>query len=200
MIVPFSVFADDGGTVGTNMGLDFYSRIDDAGDRLAQGIVDIRLKNKKTYASLGCGAKWLGSEPIDGQLLEDLTGGNYALLLRIASQKNVTLTTPALSSLSQCLAEKYNDIQKAAHEDGNTLENVGNIGLYTDGDTANSDYDLVADITRINSIIFREKYDYNGTKNGTAGAIGRLLAGTIRVGPLFLDDPLSPSTSGENPP
>lgn len=29
-----------------------------------------------------------------------------------------------------------------------------------DGDTANSDYDILADVTRINTIIFKEKYEY----------------------------------------
>jgi hypothetical protein len=29
-----------------------------------------------------------------------------------------------------------------------------------DGDTANSDYDILTDISRINTIIFSEKYEY----------------------------------------
>ena len=29
-----------------------------------------------------------------------------------------------------------------------------------DGDTGNSDYDIIADIGRINTIIFKEKYEY----------------------------------------
>lgn len=53
-----------------------------------------------------------------------------------------------------------------------------------DGDTANSDYDILTDITRINAIIFKEKYDYTGTKNANAGAIASMLAGNP-VAPLF---------------
>lgn len=62
------------------------------------------------------------------------------------------------------------------------LESVGNVGLYLDGDTANSDYDLLADITRINSIIFKEKYDYTGTRNATSRAIADMLAGKVFAG------------------
>lgn len=41
----------------------------------------------------------------------------------------------------------------------------------------NSDYDIVSDITKINAIIFKEKYDYKGTKNASARAISNMLAG-----------------------
>ena len=46
-----------------------------------------------------------------------------------------------------------------------------------DGDITNSDYDIVSDITRINAIIFKEKYDYTGAKNHSAGAIANMLSG-----------------------
>ncbi len=183
-MMPFSSYADDAGGVGTNMGLDFYSRIDDLGDSLAQGIVSRRLTEKGNYGSLGCGATWMNSSKIDQKLLDELVVGNYTLLLRIAWAKKVSLTTTTLASLSQCLVEKYSIIQKSARNDQNTLEMVGNIWLYMDGDTANSDYDIVSDITRINTIIFKEKYDYVGTKNASAGAIASMLAGQA-IAPLF---------------
>ena len=80
--------------------------------------------------------------------------------MQIANSKRVNLTTDAESSLRQCLVEKYNSIERVAHEDQDTLETVGNVGLYMDGDTANSDYDILSDITRINTLIFKEKYEY----------------------------------------
>lgn len=46
-LMPFSVYgADEGGIIGQNLGLDFYSRIDDAGDKVAQAIVSRRLTEK----------------------------------------------------------------------------------------------------------------------------------------------------------
>jgi hypothetical protein len=182
--MPFFSYAANDGAIGSNLGLDFYSRIDDAGDSITQAIVSRRLTEKGTYSSLGCGAPWLASERIDRRLLDELAGGNYTLLLRIADTKKATLTTSTLSLLAQCLVEKYKKIQKSASDDQTTLEQVWSIGLYMDGDTANSDYDILTDITRINAIIFKEKYDYTGTKNASAGAIASMLAGNP-VAPLF---------------
>jgi hypothetical protein len=42
-MMPFSSYAEEEGIIGSNLGLDFYSRIDDAGDSLAQGIVMRRI-------------------------------------------------------------------------------------------------------------------------------------------------------------
>ncbi len=176
--------SEDMGVVGSNLGLDFYSRIDDAWDALAQSILMKRIWEKRTYGALWCGASWLASEPIDAGSLEWLRTGNTAILISLARSRQVTLTTPSESSLRQCLVEKYNGLDQRAHEDQDTLESVGNIGLYLDGDTANSDYDLLADITRINSIIFKEKYPYTGTKNASAKSIASLLRGDP-VAPLF---------------
>ncbi len=83
-VVPFSSYAEDSGVIGSNLGFDFYSRIDDAGDSLAQGIVTRRLSEKGNYRSLGCGAPWMNNEKIDQKLLDELVVGNYTLLMRIA--------------------------------------------------------------------------------------------------------------------
>ena len=106
----------------------------------------------------------------------------------------MSLTTESESSLRQCLVEKYNQIDQRAHQDQDILETVGNVGLYLDGDTANSDYDLLADITRINAIIFKEKYDYTGTRNAASQAIAAMLAGKVFAGvvPVTLSSSLSP--------
>ncbi len=176
--------AEDNGIIGSNLWLDFYSRIDDAWDALAESILLKRIWEKRTYGALGCGASWLASETIDAGSLEWLRTGNTAILISLARTKQVTLTTQSESSLRQCLVEKYNGLDQRAHEDQDTLESVGNIWLYLDGDTANSDYDLLADITRINSIIFKEKYPYTGTKNASAKSIASLLRG-YPIAPLF---------------
>lgn len=46
-----------------------------------------------------------------------------------------------------------------------------------DGDTANSDYDVIADIEKINSLIFSEELPYNGTKNAGKISLANLLSG-----------------------
>ena len=72
IVMPFSSYAEEEGVIGSNLGLDFYSRIDDAGDSLSRGIVTRRLTEKGTYGSLGCGAPWMNSEKIDSRLLDEL--------------------------------------------------------------------------------------------------------------------------------
>lgn len=194
LLVPFCTnAADEPGIIGSNLWLDFYSRIDDAWDALAQGITRRRLREKWNYGSLGCGASWLSGERIDQNALDQLRAGNTAILVQIANSKRVNLTTDPESSLRQCLVERYNTIQRSAYEDQNTLETVGNIWLYMDGDTANSDYDILSDITRINTIIFKEKYEYKWTKNATAQAVADMLVGKV-VAPLF------PLPVGSTPP
>lgn len=136
-----------------------------------------RLSERGIYGSLGCGASWLSDIAINQGDLDALREGNTAILGRLASSKRVDLTTVSESSLRQCLVEKYNEIDRAAHQDQDALETVGNVGLYMDGDTANSDYDIASDISRINSIIFKQRYDYIGTKNASAQAIADLLSG-----------------------
>ena len=53
-----------------------------------------------------------------------------------------------------------------------------------DGNTNNSDYDIMTDIEKINSLIFSETLTYNGTANLGKGSISDLLAGKI-IAPLI---------------
>ncbi len=126
----------------------------------------------------------MSGERIDQRLLDELSVGNYSRLNILASFKKIRMTTSGLASLSQCLVDSYKTLQRAAHEDQDALEIVGNVGLYMDGDNSNSDYDIISDIARINTIIFKEKYDYIGTKNASAQAISKMLVGTS-IAPLF---------------
>ena len=193
LLVPIFVdAAEDTGVIGSNQWLDFYSRIDDAGDALAQGIVRRRLAEKQTYGALGCGASWLAGMSIRQSDLDALRLGDTAILVQLAATKRVDLTTNSESSLRQCLVERYNEIDRIAHQDQDALETVGNVGLYMDGDIANSDYDIASDIARINSIIFKQRYDYIGTKNASAQAIADLLSGKA-IAPLF------PAIAGASP-
>jgi hypothetical protein len=159
-LMPFLVSVRAFADIGSNPGFDFYSRIDDSGDTLAQRLTRTRLSEKGTYGSLGCGASWMASVPIDQGMLDELRVGTLSRLMQLASQKKANIDTNNLSQLAQCLVEKYNNLESGARRDQNTLETVGNIGLYMDGDTANSDYDILTDISRINQVIFSEKYEY----------------------------------------
>lgn len=105
-------------------------------------------------------------------------------MVQLASKKKVQLSTVSESTLRQCLVEKYNNLQDDAYKDQRTLESVGNTGLYSDGDVQNSDYDILHDISRINGVLFKSKYEYKGTKNASAKALSDMLAGKP-IAPLF---------------
>jgi hypothetical protein len=188
ILMPLSLYAtEDNGIVWVNLGVDFYSRIDDAGDSLAQGIITRRVGEMWTYQKFGCGAPaWLSSIRVMQSDLDKLSAGYTDLLVKFAGNKWITISTNDELKLRTCIVDKYNTIKQGAYSDQNTLEVVWNIWLYTDGDTANSDYDILSDISRINTIIFKEKYDYNGSKNGAAKAIASMLSGKP-IAPLFVE-------------
>ena len=52
-----------------------------------------------------------------------------------------------------------------------------------DGNTANSDYDIVADVEKINALIFTEELKYNGTKNMGKKSLSNLISGK-KIAPL----------------
>lgn len=61
-----------------------------------------------------------------------------------------------------------------------------------DGDTTNSDYDIIADIEKINSIIFSKNIKYSGEKNTSAKSFHDFLLGKP-VASLFGED--TPTTT-----
>lgn len=201
-LMPLLTFAEpDFGPIGQNPGLDFYSRIDDAGYSLANAITRKRLTGYNTYSQLGCNlSSWIAGEKIDQNLLEQVSVGDYGLLIALAGSKKIqNLTTTQIAGITQCLSEKYRAIQLQSIKDQETYETVGNVGLYMDGDTANSDFDIVADIQKINTLIFKSQDKYTGTRNKNSNAIRNMIAGSP-VAPLFGVPPKTNSTSPIIPP
>lgn len=126
---------------------------------------------------------------MDERVLIELSYGEYERLIALASKNNTTIgNTDSLARLAACLSATYNLLYEKAGEQEEALSTVGNIGLYTDGDTKNSDYDIVADIEKINAILFTEKIDYLGTKNMGKISLTNLLQGKP-VGSLFTNSP-----------
>ena len=126
---------------------------------------------------------------MDERVLIELSYGQYERLLSLANKNNTTIgNTDSLTRLAACLSKTYTLLYEKAGEQEGALSTVGNLGLYTDGDTKNSDYDIVADIEKINGILFTEKIDYLGTKNVGKISLTKLLQGKP-VGSLFTSSP-----------
>jgi hypothetical protein len=104
----------------------------------------------------------------------------------------VSLSTPEFSRITQCLSEKYATIIQHASISQDAIETVATTGLYADGDTRNSDYDIISDIQRINTIVFKDQNRYTGVQNNTSTKIRDFIAGQ-KIAPLFGVQPRSGS-------
>ena len=63
-----------------------------------------------------------------------------------------------------------------------------------DGDISNSDYDIITDITKINTLIFSQDIKYTGATNKSASAFRDFLAGKVSA-PLF-ENTQTPTNTG----
>lgn len=80
--------------------------------------------------------------------------------MRLAGKNGVAVTTESILALGSCLTETYRGVGKRAINDDITLSIVGSVGLYMDGSRENSDYDILTDIEKINTIIFSNPDTY----------------------------------------
>lgn len=162
-------------------GIDFYSRIDDAGDSLAFQLTSRYLDDYSTFEGFGKNCRpplpWLDNSPMDEQMLIDLSLGNFSSFQHLLQEKNQTLSSPFFVQLTSCLRDTYQTFQKDSARQQSQLNTASLIGIFMDGDVKNSDFDLVHDISRINEIIFTQKEDYNGKKNETSDALTKFLKG-----------------------
>lgn len=163
-------------------GLDFYSRIDDAGDSLAGQLTTRHLQDYGTFRNFwkNCRGEvaWLDTKPIDQALLEEVSIGNLSKLVQLSGNdgKNVP-NTDEIQKLSNCLATTYLDLQERALSEQNTLENVNSVGVYMDGSTKNSEFDIIKDIDKINAIIFTVPFKYEGVENNSEDLLKKFLNG-----------------------
>lgn len=130
-------------------------------------------------------------------MLESLTNMEYGKFNEELYKQNpgITLTTDTFSALTRCLTEKYKTVQERAKDETNARETISYLGLYMDGDTSNSDYDIIADIDKINMLIFSQKIDYMGTMNQAGRQFADFLA-RKPIPPLFVTNTsLTPASS-----
>lgn len=183
--------------------LDFYSDIDDAGESLSKNLVTRQLSDYGTFRDFGkrCRGQssWLDTEPLSESLLKQVNEWVYTDLMVIAQRKKISITTTEFNTLVSCLRESYQEIQSDARTEQNAIDTVGSIGLYNDGDTSNSDFDIIDDINKINTIIFKEDLKYEWRTNPTSKSLTNFLRGNT-PSKLFSSnsDSGNSNTSGEN--
>jgi hypothetical protein len=129
----------------------------------------------------------------DKNLIENLTGepksGAPDLGLIIAAHFHPTIRekTGWDVSLASLLGKKAKEkivdsIRAQVQEQTSSFRDVSGMGLYYDGDTDNSPYDLLDDIRRIDEIFFREAPEFGEYKNTSADDAAALITGKVWTG------------------
>lgn len=96
-----------------------------------------------------------------------------------------------------CLNNTYTELVAQKTNETDKLQKISAIGLYTDGNKDNSDYDIVGDIDRINGLLFSEDLKYNGVTNNSKSSLASYLAGNA-VPALFVEEASTGATNTGN--
>lgn len=105
------------------------------------------------------------------------------------------LGTDAASCILGVLQADYQSMKKEVGEQQKTLNSIGSFGVYADGSTKNSSYDLMSDLETMHDIIFSKELPYSGnigsSANSTANNLSNFLRAVGQNGLSALSDPLS---------
>lgn len=164
------LFVNAASTVWESLELGFYSRIHENIDSTVDTLRKKELSKFPTFAGFGsCRGPiaWLDIEPMDEQLLRDISEGYFGSLSDLMNKNKILIpsNSDAYTNLAICLAQTYRELGESAAKDETALSSMWLLWLYSDGDTSNSDYDIVSDIEKINAVLFTEKLDYIGKVN-----------------------------------
>ena len=103
------------------------------------------------------------------KLLEEIQNGDYtdfyASLTKNTQRR--TITSDSFLDITRCITGKYQKVREEANRENNARTTISYIGLYMDGDKTNSDYDILTDIEKINTVIFSQDLKYGGTVNAS---------------------------------
>ncbi len=197
-IIP-SLFAEEG-YIGESLGIDFYTRIDEGSYSINQKIVTKKIddqtksKTKNIYKQciatklLAQSKKEISVTSAKTQdILDQLDRLEYAGFIQLLKDHGMTqITTDQFQETTRCLSNEYAKLRSDATNEQSRMETLASLGLYMDNDTNNSEYDILADIGKINGIIFSETLKYTGVKNTSAGALSRYLDGKTETPQYFV--------------
>lgn len=197
----FSELFAEGGYIGENPGINFYSTIDEWNYSITKKMVTVRLKEKPSLDLFAQGcikAKLLKWWVTDVDTLENIRNGMYKDLITLLAKNGASsISTDDFQSLVECIKSRYEETLENTKKEQQAVETISSIGLYTDGDTTNSDYDILSDIWKINSIIFAIPLKYEWVKNSAGIWFTSFLAGNT-VPSLFPPPSWSGTGNGSN--
>lgn len=101
------------------------------------------------------------------------------------------LTTDDAIRIAKIIADYYNKSSQEVTDDADNMQSIASIGLFTDGNSENSSYDLMVDLRNIHNVLFAHDIPYEGTSNLGKTSLANLLKSGYGV-----PKPLSPDASG----
>ena len=195
--VPLCAWADEA-LVGEGVGEGLYSRVEKGGYAAERAFLDqalvgsARELNAKVAAVDGLRTRVCGTQNPDCRVFSKDVGADALLrasqgdLGPVIAAMNPTVRAPIEAGTLAELAKILNDYAASKQEDvaraARASQSLSMIGLYVDGDVDNSEYDIVADVEKINQRLFGKPVEYQGPVNRSADAAGDLVSGPFLGG------------------
>ena len=95
------------------------------------------------------------------QIIRDLSDGKLNEYL----PSETTHNTSDLTKVTFAAQDLLHNINTESSEEGIIVTEMSGFKIFTDGDEANSGFDLMVDLDRINEVIFSKKISYPNTRN-----------------------------------
>lgn len=168
------------GYISKDLGTDIYRRIDEGHMKLQKQLIGKRLEGsaRKINEIIGkvCGGDYCLRDMPDFTAVEldnIAEGGVGDIILHM--RPGTGMDTDLEMKIRKIIIRHYDKIQQEVSIEQQKLQTVGSIGLFTDGDTDNSSYDLMYDLEQIHNVIFAHEIPYDGTANIGDSAIANIL-------------------------
>ncbi|MDD4151587.1 MAG: hypothetical protein PHR68_03155, partial [Candidatus Gracilibacteria bacterium] len=185
-------FLDDDGS------LDLYKKIDEGTYKLKLKMTTLELKGGDANGSI--------SDYINKKLKIDCLNLNETniysdkiedVLKTCIDANGGQLPVEKVAFYMSKIKDIVANAEKTAENKINNLHQIARIGLYSDGNTGNSPFDLVEDIDEINKIIFSENIKYDGVNNyDSDNRLNSFLAGNL--GENLINDALFGDKNNSN--
>lgn len=175
----FCAYASDT-FIDSGVGSDFYLKVDKWAATLENAIVQKRITEWGTLNNINffCGVGFLQWNAFNKDDFTKIANGDTAPIFDRLGDNGMGLSTDSstIVTLQNCITDYYSHLQQESSQSLDSMASIGEVGLYTDGDTNNSDFDLLSDLQQINSVIFSQPIPYAGLVNNDASAIAGILA------------------------
>ncbi|MCD5380351.1 hypothetical protein LR004_00330 [Candidatus Gracilibacteria bacterium] len=180
--------------LGDDLGLNLYKSIDGGIIELEEGEYSYEMKGQSAGGTIEdplnkvLSQKGYGDCKIDESLSEtdisSISGGDIELLKSKLSKSclhgGTAIAVSTINSLQSEIKSYKNKVQQRAEEKAKQTYNISRIGLYADGDSKNSPFDIIQDIKDINSIIFTQSIEYKGENPINDGGFSDYLSGKFK--------------------